>query len=229
MKVDLKIYRFDPDSKEQPRYDAFNIEMPQGETVLSALVKIYEECDPGLSFRFACGKIKCGECSVMVNKSPCLACQRQIEPEMVIEPLPNLPVIKDLVIDRNKVLKQIFEMAPPLVNLTKPGAGAEDLQIIDEYIRFTGCFECLICQSTCPVLKKQPGKFPGPLGLLWLVQRKLTASEENHIQELVRLCTECGRCWKACPAENKFLEPAVSGLLEKYKPDSKRNRKGLKA
>ena len=48
MKVDLKIYRFDPESKEPPRYDTFNIELPQGETVLSALVKIYEECDPGL-------------------------------------------------------------------------------------------------------------------------------------------------------------------------------------
>lgn len=227
MKVDLKIYRFAPDSKEQPRYDKFKIELPQGETVLSALVKIYEECDPGLSFRFACSKIKCGECAVMVNKSPCLACSRLIEPEMVIEPLPNLPVIKDLVIDRNKILKTAFEMAPPLVDLTKPGAGTADLQIIDEYIKFTGCFECLICQSTCPVLKKQPDQFPGPLGLLWLVQRKLTADEKNHIQELVRLCTECGRCWKACPSEKKFLEPAISGLLDKYKPGPERKRKSI--
>jgi succinate dehydrogenase / fumarate reductase iron-sulfur subunit len=227
MKVDLKIYRFDPDSKEQARYDAFKIELPQGETVLSALVKIYEECDPSLSFRFACSKIKCGECSVMVNKSPCLACNRPIEPEMVIEPLPNLPIIKDLVIDRNKILKTAFEIAPPLVDLTKPCAGTDDLQIIDEYIRFTGCFECLICQSTCPVLKKQPDKFPGPLGLLWLVQRKLTANEKNNIQEIVRLCTDCGRCWKACPSEKKFLESAISGLLDKYKPGPRRKRKSI--
>ena len=218
MKVDLKIYRFDPDSKEQPRYDAFKIELPQGETVLSALVKIYEECDPGLSFRFACSKIKCGECAVMVNKSPCLACNRLIEPEMVLEPLPNLPVIKDLVIDRNKALNTAFQMAPPLIELTKPGAGTADLQVIDEYIRFTGCYECLICQSTCPVLKKQPGKFPGPLGLLWLVQRKLTTKEKNNIGDVVWLCTGCGRCWKACPSEKKFLEPAISGLLDEYKP-----------
>jgi succinate dehydrogenase / fumarate reductase iron-sulfur subunit len=219
MKVNLKIYRFDPDSKEPHRYSAFKIELPEGETVLSALVKIYEEFDPGLSFRFACGKIKCGECAVMVNKAPCLACDRLIEPEMVIEPLPNLPVIKDLVIDKNKALRTAFEMAPSLVDLTRPAYDEADLQIIDEYIRFTGCFECLICQSTCPILKKQPGEFPGPLGLLWLVQRKLTFNEKNDIGEIVQPCTECGRCWQACPAEKKFLEPAITGLLDDYKPD----------
>jgi succinate dehydrogenase/fumarate reductase-like Fe-S protein len=138
---------------------------------------------------------------------------------MVIEPLPNLPLIKDLVIDRNKALNTAFHMAPPLVELAKPGAGAEDLQIIDDYIRFTGCYECLICQSTCPVLKKQPGQFPGPLGLLWLVQRTLTTKEKNNFGEVVRLCTGCGRCWKACPSGKQFLGPAISGLLDKYQPD----------
>ena len=109
-------------------------------------------------------------------------------------------------------------MAPPLIELTKPDAGTADLQVIDEYIRFTGCYECLICQSTCPVLEKQPDKFPGPLGLLWLVQRKLTSSEKNNIGEIVRLCTGCGRCWKACPSEKQFLEPAIIGLLDEYTP-----------
>jgi succinate dehydrogenase / fumarate reductase iron-sulfur subunit len=224
MKINFKIYRCVPDSKEQPRYDTFKIGLPPGETALSALIKIYEECDPTISFRFACGKIKCGECAVMVNKTPCLACDMPIEPEMVVEPLPNLPIIKDLVIDRNRALKTAFEIAPSLVELKKPGASAEDLQVIDEYIRFTGCYECLICQSTCPVLKKQPGKFPGPLGLLWLVQKKLTAGEAKNIEEIIRLCTACGRCWKACPSEKKFLEPAISGLLDEYKP-GRRKRK----
>jgi succinate dehydrogenase / fumarate reductase iron-sulfur subunit len=225
MKINFKIYRCVPDSKVKPRYDVFKSDLPQGETVLSALVKIYEEFDPTLSFRFACGKIKCGECAVMVNKTPCLACDRLVESEMVIEPLPNLPIIKDLVIDRNKALKTAFEIAPSLADLKKPAASAEDLQVIDEYIRFTGCYECLICQSTFPVLKKQPGKFPGPLGLLWLMQRKLTAGEANNIEEIVRLCTACGRCWKACPSEKKFLEPAIFGLLDEYKPQVRKKPK----
>ena len=62
MRAKLNIYRFDPDSNEPPRYDTFEIDTDPGETVLSALIKVNEDFDSSLSFRFACGKVKCGEC-----------------------------------------------------------------------------------------------------------------------------------------------------------------------
>ena len=214
MRVKLSIYRFDPDSKQQPRYDTFEIDSDHGETVLSALIKVNEDYDSSLSFRFACGKVKCGECSVMVNKSPCLACNRKVEPEMVIEPLPNFAVIKDLVIDRNEAINKIVELAPSLLESKVDRTITLESHIIDTYLKFTACFECLICQSVCQVLKDKSEHFVGPLGLLWLAQTVLSdASVRKEMHDAVEMCTSCGKCWRACPSEIDFLEDAIKGLL----------------
>jgi len=218
MRTKLAIYRFDPGTDKEPRYDPFEIDIEAGETVLAALIKVHEELDPGLSFRFACGKLKCGECSVMVNKSPCLACEKKVEPEITIEPLPNLPLIKDLVIDRNKVLNKISNLVSLLREPPSAAHGARviDSQDVDNYIKLTSCLECLICQSACPVLEKKSKQFIGPLGLLWIVQSNLVESGKwNEVRELAKNCTGCGKCWKACPSKVDFLEDAITGLLEK--------------
>jgi succinate dehydrogenase/fumarate reductase iron-sulfur protein len=223
MRIKLRIYRFDPDSNRKPRYDTFEIDSDPGETVLSALLKVNEDYDPSLSFRFACGKVKCGECSVMVNKTPCLACNRKIEPEMIIDPLPNFTVIKDLVIDRNKAINKIVELAPCLLETKVDRTITLESHIIDTYVRFTACFECLICQSVCHVLKDKPDQFVGPLGLLWLAQTGLTdASIRKEMDNAVGMCKNCGICWKACPSEMKFLEDAIKGLLSEQKSDGGR-------
>lgn len=216
MRAKLGIYRFDPDSDEEARYETFEIDADAGETVLSALRKVHEDYDSSLSFRFACGKVKCGECSIMVNKSPCLACNRKIEPEMIIAPLPNLPLIKDLVIDRNKVINKIVELAPSLLESKVDGAMTLESHIIDTYVKLTSCFECLICQSICPVLKNKPDQFIGPLGLLWLAQTALTeANIGKEMRDVAQMCESCGMCWDVCPSEVKFLEDAIKGLLNK--------------
>jgi len=218
MRTRLTIYRFDPDADIEPSFKAFEIDMESGETVLAALIKVYEKFDPSLSFRFACGKLKCGECSVMVNKTPCLACEKKIEPEMTIEPLPNLPVMKDLVIDRNKVLNTIFELASLLRKSPNAAyrAGVIDSQDVDTYVKLTSCLECLICQSACPVLKEKSEQFIGPLGLLWLAQANLIdGSKSDEVRDLVEMCTGCGKCWESCPSKVDFLEDAITSLLNK--------------
>jgi succinate dehydrogenase / fumarate reductase, iron-sulfur subunit len=219
MRAKLSICRFNPDIDKESRYEPFEIEVEQGETVLAALVKIYEEQDPSLSFRFACAKLKCGECGVLVNKVPCLACERKVEPEMTIEPLPNLPVTKDLVVDRDKVLKNIFRLAPPLQKGPDSARAKEEMsnEDFDNYIKLTSCLECLMCQSSCPVLKKKSDQFVGPLGLLWLAQMKALGSKQEEMRRLAEMCTGCGKCWKACPSKVDFLEDAITELLDKEK------------
>ena len=218
MRSKLNIYRFNPDSDKEPRYEPFEVDIEPDETVLAALVKIYEESDATLSFRFACGKLKCGECAVRVNKSPCLACEKKIEPEMTIEPLANLPVIKDLVIDRNKVVAKIFELASllrksPDATRTTGEVSPDD---VDKYIKLTSCLECFMCQSACPVLKKNPDQFIGPLGLLWLAQLKvIDGAEWVQVSDLLEMCTGCGSCWKVCSSKVDFLEDAITGLRNK--------------
>jgi len=218
MRAELNIFRFDPDSNEEARYQEFILDVEPRETVLSVLKQVYEKCDPSLSFRFACGVMKCGECSIVVNKSPCLACERIIEPAMTIEPLPNLTIIKDLVIDRKRVFDMIFRLAPLLRGPKKvhDTSWAIDLQNIDTYVELTGCYECLICQSVCPVYKKKPDQFVGPLGLLWLAQASIGSSNEDNWNEMVKamleMCEECGVCWESCPFKINILELAINTL-----------------
>jgi succinate dehydrogenase/fumarate reductase-like Fe-S protein len=95
--------------------------------------------------------------------------------------------------------------------------------IIDTYVKFTSCFECLICQSVCPVLKDKPDQFVGPLGLLWFAQTALTDGNiGKEMRDAAQMCESCGMCWRACPSELKFLEEAIKRVLNEQKPDNNR-------
>jgi succinate dehydrogenase / fumarate reductase iron-sulfur subunit len=212
MKTNLKIFRFDPLVDKEPRYDAYTLETEVNETVLDALTTIQQTKDPDLAFRVICGNEKCGECSVLVNKIPCLACEKKVEPEITIEPLPNLPLIRDLVIDRNKVYDSLFRRIPSLLEVSQ----ARDSKLTESHIRLTGCLECMICQSSCPVIKKKSAGFVGPLGLLWLAQRSIDMQNNDkwktQVNTEIESCTDCGRCWKACTLEQNILEEAIVSL-----------------
>ncbi|MBW1800101.1 MAG: succinate dehydrogenase/fumarate reductase iron-sulfur subunit [Deltaproteobacteria bacterium] len=209
MRVTLHIYRHDPDSGRAPGYQTVEIEAEPDETVSGALQYVYEIIDPTLAFRFVCNMQKCGECSVVVNGVPCLACEKKVDPEMTIEPLSNLPVIKDLVIDRNRVISDIFETAPFLRHPVSQDKGAGlSSGISDHTIKLGMCVECLICQSVCPVYKESPARFTGPLGIVWLAQMEKDVNNDawrSALNQHLELCDLCGKCWKVCPDEMHIL------------------------
>jgi succinate dehydrogenase / fumarate reductase iron-sulfur subunit len=218
MKVKCDVFRFDPDSDVKARYDTYTLDAEPTETVLDALIQIQRDFDSTLSFRFACGVVKCGECSISVNNSPCLACQKVIEPEMKIDPLPGLPLIKDLVIDRRKVFETIFRLSPRLAAI---GRAKGRLRFVDpdaanRYVQLTNCFECLICQSSCPVFSEMTDKFVGPLGLLWLAQTSSNpgndAISRRDVESYLEMCPSCGICLEACPCVEDILKLAIDTL-----------------
>src|SRR5512136_2899733 len=97
----VTIFRFDPTVDKEPRYEMYEIP-PEGwcgVKVIDTLRYIYENFAPGLSFREPCRQQLCGACVVLVNQKPVLACDAFSEKEMVIEPIPNRQVLKDLVTD----------------------------------------------------------------------------------------------------------------------------------
>jgi succinate dehydrogenase/fumarate reductase iron-sulfur protein len=219
MKVTCDIFRFDPDAGVDARYDTYLLDAEPTETVLDALIKIHRTLDPTLSFRFACGVVKCGECAITVNNGPCLACKKMVEAEMKIDPLPNLPIIKDLVVDRRKVFDRIFKLSPRLSGARKERDRliSLDPQTVDRYVHLTKCFECLVCQSSCPVVADMADKFVGPLGLLWLSQMSLKPGNEaiprQEIASSLDLCQRCGICSDVCPCSDDILKLAL-GVLE---------------
>ncbi len=61
----LKVYRYDPDSGENPRYDTFGLDLDDcGPMILDALIKIKNEIDPTLTFRRSCREGICGSCAM---------------------------------------------------------------------------------------------------------------------------------------------------------------------
>ena len=76
----FKVYRYDPDTGENPRYDKFEIDLDEcGPMVLDALFKIKNEIDPTLTFRRSCREGICGSCSMNLNGKNGLACTTAIE------------------------------------------------------------------------------------------------------------------------------------------------------
>jgi len=219
MNVQCDVWRSGADTEAGGRYDSYLLDVDATENVLGILVKIHHDFDASLAFRFACGVVKCGECAVEVNGSPCLACERRVTEKMRVRPLAGLPLIKDLVIDRRAVLGKIMTLIPG-VSGTKEGAGLRGINPTDgdRFVRMTKCFECLICQSACPVRADMREAFVGPLGLLWLGQLSLDPAKKPSIKDdidaALDMCTRCGLCSEACPCSEDIIGLAIDTLEE---------------
>lgn len=141
-------------------------------TVLDALFRIQREQDPALNFRCACRVGMCGTCAISVNGIPRLACKTRVqtlEPGIIrLEPLPNLPVIKDLVVSLEPFFEQ-WKRIKPAFRPADPESG--ELARVPEkspYARHTplkrDCITCGICYSACGV-KSTSGEYLGPAAI----------------------------------------------------------------
>ena len=128
----FKIYRYDPDSGQNPRYDNFEIDLDEcGPMVLDALIKMKAEADSTLTFRRSCREGICGSCSMNIDGRNALACTTAIEDikgEVRITPLPAMNVIKDLVPDFTHFYAQYASIRPWLQTVTPAPASKERLQ-----------------------------------------------------------------------------------------------------
>ena len=106
----FRIYRFDPDSKQKPRVDTYQVDLDTcGPMVLDALIKIKNEVDATLSFRRSCREGICGSCAMNIDGVNTLACTKaigDIKGDAKIYPLPHMPVIKDLMPDLTNFFAQ---------------------------------------------------------------------------------------------------------------------------
>src|ERR1700712_366458 len=128
----FKIYRYDPDSGENPRYDSFEVDLDTcGPMVLDALIKMKGEQDSSLTFRRSCREGICGSCSMNIDGTNTLACTTAIEDlksEVTITPLPHMEVVKDPLPDFTHFYAQYSSIKPWLQTVTTAPAGKERLQ-----------------------------------------------------------------------------------------------------
>jgi succinate dehydrogenase/fumarate reductase-like Fe-S protein len=133
--------------------------------------------------------------------------------EVTLEPLRHLPLLKDLVIDRNYVYRKMLTCVPHMQtegNGTAHGLRAVPMEVIDTVVRLDECIHCLCCMAVCPAYKKDPELFPGPIGLLTLATIRNQMGGVNA--EKAALCLECGLCEKACPRHIPIFTEAIARL-----------------
>ena len=97
--IKVKVLRFDPALEERPHYQTYEVPLTEGMTVLDVLDYIYENIDCSLAYfdHAACRHGMCGGCTLLINGKPSLACQTPVYEDIVIEPLSNFEIVRDLV------------------------------------------------------------------------------------------------------------------------------------
>jgi succinate dehydrogenase / fumarate reductase iron-sulfur subunit len=216
----FKIYRYEPESGQNPRIDTFTVDLDDcGPMVLDALIKIKTEQDSSLTFRRSCREGICGSCSMNIDGRNTLACTMAIEDatgtEVAIYPLPHMAVIKDLVVDFSQFWAQ-YEFIQPWLQTYTPDPEKERTQSPEERVKLDGLYECILCaccSTACPSYWWNGEKFLGPAALLqayrWLADTRDEATQDrlDRLEDPYRLyrCHTIMNCAQTCP---KGLNPA---------------------
>ena len=106
--VKAKVFRYNPDSDIYPIYKTYEVPIEEKMTVLQVLKQIFEEQDRTLAFRYySCGFKFCNSCMMMINGKAKHACLTLVKPkdEIVLDPLKDYPVIRDLIVDFGRTVK----------------------------------------------------------------------------------------------------------------------------
>lgn len=156
----LKVYRWNPDSGENPRTDTYEIDLDNcGPMVLDALIKVKNEIDTTLTFRRSCREGICGSCAMNINGTNTLACTKSIKDckgdEIAVYPLPHMEVIKDLVPDLSHFYAQYASVQPWIQTDSVPLPDAERLQSIEDRensMDFTNVFYVLVVKHLVRVI-----------------------------------------------------------------------------
>jgi len=148
MKYLFKILRFDPLEDTAPYFQQFPYETPGKKSVLEALMDIRNEQDCSLAFRYSCREAICGSCGMVINGKFDLACRTVIESLesslVVVEPLPNLTIQKDLVVDMDPFWEALYKIEPYL--FSKEGSVEKEYPVEEQEMekieQFTNCILC---------------------------------------------------------------------------------------
>jgi len=216
----FKVYRYDPDSGENPRVDTYEVDLDTcGPMVLDAIIKIKNEIDPTLTFRRSCREGICGSCAMNIDGTNTLACTKAIEDidgDVKIYPLPHMAVVKDLVPDMNNFYAQYASIKPWLQSQSPAPPDRERLQSKEDREKLDGLYECILCaccSTSCPSYWWNSDRYLGPAILLqayrWIADTRdeFTGERLDNLEDPFRLyrCHTIMNCTKTCP---KGLNPA---------------------
>jgi fumarate reductase (CoM/CoB) subunit B len=226
VKVKLTVYRFNPETDTEPRYQNFDLNVAEDTTVLEALLYIKENIDESLTFRSSCRMGQCGSCAVRINKRAGLACKTFVKDVLVdgsllVEPLDHLEVIRDLVVNLEPFFQSIRAVRPwRITDLTVGefrGIPKIPPQDLEQMIENKQCILCAACYSDCNVIDVDR-TFLGPAALVEICRficDPLDASEgrlREAVDQGLFKCPVDQECEVACPRKIDIRRSVVEYL-----------------
>ena len=193
-----------------PHTDERDVPVDERTTVLEALRWIQLHEDPTLGLRHSCLHASCGTCGVRVNGRERLACVTLLSgiPGAInVDPIANLPVLHDLVVDMAPFVAR-FPEPHPIVRESELLPEVETPDGIEAHERFEDCIECGLCLSACPVAATDD-TYLGPAALAF-AQRLLEESRGADRDAILDWadqdtgawrCHAAFECTEACPSD----------------------------
>jgi succinate dehydrogenase / fumarate reductase iron-sulfur subunit len=227
----IKVRRFQPESGQGPYWEEFNVDLEPSLSVLDSLLQVKDREDGSLSVRCSCRAAICGSCGMKINGQSGLGCKTQIGEAqeradkvasavggetsgntIVIEPMGNMPVIKDLITDMESTHWTKIRRVTPW--LLPHGAPPEREYIVEpesmlDITQSMACIQCGACVSSCLSMEADPG-FIGPAALAKAYRFVGDPRDAETVERLHDLaedphgiydCTHCFSCVDACPKD----------------------------
>lgn len=229
MQVLFKIVR--QSQNTLPRFQTYILDVQPGNTILECLNRIKWEQDGTLAFRKNCRNTICGSCSMRIDGRSALACKENVGdelarlkksatseisseslPEITIEPMGNMPVLKDLVVDMKSFWDNLEAVEPYVSTSSRKIPEREFLQTPEERAKLdqTGnCILCGACYSECNA-REVNADFVGPHALAKayrMVADSRDGETETRLEKYnqgtqgVWGCTRCFFCNAVCPMD----------------------------
>jgi succinate dehydrogenase / fumarate reductase, iron-sulfur subunit len=218
----LKVRRFKPETGDGPYWETFDVELDSTLSVLDGLLQHKDRTDGSLAVRCSCRAAICGSCGVKINGQSTLACKTQLGEAaaaasrrndgapILVEPMANMPVLKDLVTDMESTHWEKIRRVTPWLLPEGPPPEREYIVEPESMIDITqsmACIQCGACVSSCLSLEVDPD-FIGPAALAKAYRFVGDPRDGQHEERLHDLavdphgiydCTHCFSCIDACP------------------------------
>lgn len=218
MEYTFRILRYDPKKNDYPYFQDFFYESLEKKSLLEAMMEIRNKQDSTLSFRYSCREAICGSCALVINGEFGLACRMDLgslkSSSIVLEPLANLEIQKDLIVNLNPFWEALNKVEPYLHfegDIPEEGYRIEDKEM-DKIFQFVNCILCGCCYSACPVSARD-NNYLGPAALAKLFRFVNDPRDKRHFASWSSINTEGGvwgcdsvfKCNDVCP---KNVRPA---------------------
>jgi succinate dehydrogenase / fumarate reductase iron-sulfur subunit len=213
----LKIRRYLPETGEAAFWQEYTVDLEGHRSVLEAILTARADQDGSIGIRCSCRAAICGSCGVRINGKPGLACNTHLEhvagdgsEPIVVEPMGNMPVIKDLIVDMDAVhWKKIQRVTPWLLPEGDPPAREYIVphEAMVDVTQSMACIQCGACVSDCLSMEVDP-LFIGPAALAKayrFVGDPRDGARHERLEDLsedphgIYDCTHCFNCIDACP------------------------------